>query len=82
MDGSVTISARSPDFQRSFVAMRYFFGARGAELTDALQGLPLQPPAADVLSGLNHTGRAERAQALGAELARLSAALDQRGLWR
>jgi hypothetical protein len=82
MRGSVTISARSPDFQRSFVASSYFFGARGAALGDALAGLPLQPPAADLLRGLNHEARAERAKALGAELARLSAALDERGLWR
>jgi len=62
--------------------MRYFFGARGPELADALAGLPLQPTATDVLRGLAHAERAGRAQALGAELSRLSAALDQRGLWR
>jgi len=35
MNGSVTISARSPDFQRAFVAMRYFWGMRGPALADA-----------------------------------------------
>jgi hypothetical protein len=82
MDGSVTISVRSPDFQRAFVAMRYYFGARGTDLADALAGCGVQPAAADVLAGLCHQERAERARALGGELARLAAALDERGLWR
>jgi hypothetical protein len=82
MNASVTVSARSPDFQRSFVAMRYFWGARGPSLADALDGVGLAPAAADTLAGLCHAERAERAQALGVELARLAAALDERGLWR
>jgi len=82
MNGSVTVSLRSSDFQRSFVAMRYFWGARGAALADALDDVGLAPAAADVLAGLCHTQRAVRAQALGDELGRLSAALDERGLWR
>ena len=82
MNGSVTVSVRSPDFQRSFVAMRYFWGARGPGLADALDGVGLLPAAADVLAGLCHEERAARAQALGAELGRLAAALDERGLWR
>ena len=82
MNGSVTVSLRSPDFQRSFVAMRYFWGARGPGLADALDGVGLVPAAADVLAGLCHAERPERAQALGVELGRLAAALDERGLWR
>jgi hypothetical protein len=82
MNGSVTASTRSADFQRSFVAMRYFWGARGPELAEALDGVGLAPAAADVLRGLCHPERSERAQALGIELARLAAALDERGLWR
>ncbi len=82
MDASVTTSVRSPDFQRAFVAMRYYFGARGSGLSDALDGLTLQPATADVLAGLRHEDRAERARALGGELGRLAAALDERGLWR
>jgi hypothetical protein len=62
--------------------MRYFWGARGPTLADALGGLGLAPAAADVLAGLCHSERAERANALGTELARLAAALDERGLWR
>ena len=82
MHGSASTSARSPDFQRSFVAMRYFWGARGEGLVDALDVVGLLPAAADVLSGLCHADRAERAKALGAELGRLATALDERGLWR
>lgn len=62
--------------------MRYFFGARGPSLADALVDVGVAPTAADVVAGLSQAGRAERAQALGAELARLAAALDERGLWR
>ena len=82
MNGSVTTSARLPDFQRSFVAMRYFWGARAEGLVDALDGVGLLPAAADVVSGLCHAERAERAKALGTELGRLATALDERGLWR
>jgi hypothetical protein len=62
--------------------MRYFWGARGAALTEALDGVGLAPAAADVSSGLRHAERGNRAQALAGELARLAAALDERGLWR
>jgi hypothetical protein len=82
MNGSVTVSLRSPDFQRSFVALRYFWGARGPNLADALDEVGLVPAAADVLARLCHEQQAERAQALGAELGRLAVALDERGLWR
>jgi hypothetical protein len=82
MNGLVTISARSSDFQRAFLAMRYFFGTRGAELSDALDGLGLHPAAADVLRGLCHSERNERARVLAGELGRLATALDRRSLWR
>ena len=82
MDGSVTTSIRSPDFQRAFVAMRYYFGARGPNLADALASPSLQPATVDLLAGLCHDDRGERARVLGGELARLAAALDERGLWR
>jgi hypothetical protein len=82
MNGPITTSARSPDFQRCFVAMRYFWGARGEGLVDALSAVGVVPAAADVLSGLCHAERAERAKVLGAELGRLAVALDERGLWR
>lgn len=82
LNALVTISARSSDFQRTFLALRYFFGARGAQLSDALEGFSLHPAAADVLRGLCHSERNERARALAVELGRLATALDQRGLWR
>ena len=80
MNGSVTISARSADFQRAFVALRYFWGARAEQLTEGLEHVGTQPATADALSGLSHAERAERAQALGVELGRLAAALEQRSL--
>ncbi|HYQ17010.1 MAG TPA: hypothetical protein VEQ58_14665, partial [Polyangiaceae bacterium] len=62
--------------------MSYFWGARGPALSAAFDSIAVTPAAADVLSGLLHAERDERARALGAELGRLAAALDQRGLWR
>jgi len=82
MTGFVTIPARSPDFQRTFLAIRYYFGTRGPALADALDGVGVVPVAADVLSGLGHAERSERAKVLGAELGPLATALDRRGLWR
>ena len=82
MHGPVTISAKSPDFQRCFLAMAYFWGARGEALTSGLGSAALQAAAADTLRGLCHPERSERARALGVELSRLAAALDRRGLWR
>ena len=62
--------------------MRYFWGARGPSLADAFEQVSLLPTTAEVLTGLCHAERTERANALGTELARLAAALDERGLWR
>ena len=80
MNGSVTISARSPDFQRSFVALCYYFGARGEALRAGLGQVQPHAATADLLGALGQAERDARAQALGAELGRLAAALDQRGL--
>jgi hypothetical protein len=77
---TVTISARSSDFQRAFLALRYFWGARGPALSEGLELIATHPAAADALAGLSHSERAERAKALGAELGRVAAALEQRGL--
>jgi hypothetical protein len=82
MTGSVTISARSADFQRTFVALRYFWGARGQALREGLEQVGTQPATADVVTGLSRAERAERANVLGVELARLAAALEQRSLLR
>jgi len=62
--------------------MRYYFGLRGPTLADAIEGVGVQAATADLLRGLCHAERTERAKALGAELGRLATALDERGLWR
>jgi hypothetical protein len=80
MNGLVTSSPRSPDFQRAFVALRYFWGARGNQLSDGFGKLPLCHATADLLQQLSVEERSERARALGAELGRLAAALEQRSL--
>jgi hypothetical protein len=82
MTGPVTTSARSPDFQRAFVALRYFWGARATALGEGLEQIGTHAAAADVMSGLSHAERAERARALSVELGRLASALEQRSLLR
>ena len=66
-------SAFPPDFQRAFVAMRYFLGARGAGL-----GAPLGagPEAQAVERRLAQPDRQKRAEALAAEIGRVVRALD------
>jgi hypothetical protein len=80
MNQVVTASARSADFQRAFVALLYFWGARGDALRSGFGALTPQGPAADLLGALGHDSREVRAQALGAELGRLAADLDRRGI--
>jgi len=66
------------DFQRAFVAMSYFLGARGPALLE-----PLQAPArgAEQLARrLSHQDKQERALALADELAKLARALKARAL--
>lgn len=82
MQSPVTISVRSPDFQRAFLAFRYYLGARGHALAEPLATVGLQAAGADTLHGLCHSERGERAKALATELGRLAAELDARGLWR
>jgi hypothetical protein len=64
------------------VALRYFWGARGPELGEGLEQVGTQPVAAEVAAALSREERAERARALGTELARVAAALEQRSLLR
>lgn len=82
MQGLVTISARSSDFQRAFLALRYYFGARGPELAEPLADVGVQPSAAETLRALCHPERNQRARALAVELGAVATALDERGLWR
>lgn len=63
----------SPEFQRAFVAVRYFLGARGEGL-----GAPLgdASTAAVTEKRLAHPDRERRAEALAAEIGRVVRALD------
>lgn len=76
----VTPPARSPDFQRAFLALRYFWGARGEALAAGLGARSSPADLSDLLVALTHEAREVRARALGVELGRLAAALEQRGL--
>jgi hypothetical protein len=67
-----------PDFERAFVAMRYFVGARGADLAEPLG--PSSPVAAETLGRLRHEDRQRRAEALAVEVGRVVRALDARAL--
>ncbi len=75
MDHGVTSEPFSPEFQRAFVAVRYFLGARGAGL-----GAPLGEADAAKLTEkrLAHPDRERRAEALAAEVGRVVRALEAR----
>jgi hypothetical protein len=66
------------DFQRAFVAMRYFLGVRGGALGEPLG--ELLPPAEQLAQRLSHEDRKERALSLAGELAKLAGALKARAL--
>jgi hypothetical protein len=71
-----TAEGYEPDFQRAFVAVRYFLGARG-------QGLaaPLGPDAAAGLAleqKLAHPDRTRRAEVLASEVGLVVRALEAR----
>jgi len=66
-------SAFQPEFQRAFVAMRYFLGARGVPLAAPLGP---GPEALAVEKRLAQPDRQKRAEALAAELGRVVRALD------
>jgi len=67
-----------PDFERAFVAMRYFVGARGHDLAEPLG--PPSPAVTETLARLRHEDRQRRAEALAAEVGRVVRALDARTL--
>ncbi len=70
MSGTSTLS---PEFQRAFVAMRYFLGARGEELV-APQHAGAEVVA--VVKRLAQPDRQKRAEALAAEIGRVVRALE------
>lgn len=82
MNRVVTLSARSADFQRALLALRYYWGARGDELDTGLDELGVTSAAADVRRGLADSERQRRASVLAVELGRLAAELDRRSVWR
>ncbi len=68
--------AKDAAFQRAFVAMRYFLGARGAELAAPL---PAPARAGDELAlALQDENRARRAERLANEIGQVARALEGR----
>jgi hypothetical protein len=65
-----------PDFQRAFVAMRYFLGAREADLAGALPSVTADARA--VVERLEHADRARRAEALAVEVGHVVRSLGSR----
>lgn len=66
------------DFERAFVAVRYFVGARGDDLAAPLG--PPSPVVVETLERLRHEDRQRRAEALAVEVGRVVRALDARTL--
>jgi len=62
------------DYQRAFVAMRYFLGARDADLAAPLGSAAAEAEA--VARRLAQPDRQKRAEALAAEIGRVVRALD------
>jgi hypothetical protein len=62
-----------PEFQRAFVALRYFLGARGGDLAEPLGEAT---EGANVQRRLAHPDRERRAEALAAEIGRVVRALE------
>jgi uncharacterized heparinase superfamily protein len=74
----VTASRFEPDFERAFVAMRYFVGARGDDLASPLGAQ--STVVTETLARLRHDDRQRRAEALAVEVGRVVRALDARTL--
>ena len=66
----------SPAFQRAFVALRYLFGRRDAELS--VSGLAEHSEVRALGLRLVHPERVRRAEALAYELSRIAGAIDAR----
>ncbi len=74
----MTAARFEPDFERAFVALRYFVGARGDDLASPLG--PESAVVAEALARLRHEDRQRRAEALAVEVGRVVRALDARTL--
>jgi hypothetical protein len=67
---------RDPAFERAFVALRYFLGARGNDLAEPLGAA--SPAALDLARDLDDPDRQRRAQVLAPELGQVVRALEAR----
>jgi len=67
-----------PEFERAFVALRYFVGARGDEVAAPLGSGSVV--GAETLTRLRHEDRQRRAEALAVEVGRVVRALEARAL--
>jgi len=72
------VSRMSPDFERAFVAVRYFLGARGGDLAAPLRSR--SPLAVELGERLAHADRARRAETLAVEIGRVVRALEAKVL--
>jgi len=66
----------APEFQRAFVAVRYFLGARGEGLSAPLGASPSSGEALE--AKLAHPDRARRAEILASEVGLVVRALEAR----
>jgi hypothetical protein len=69
-------TTRDPAFERAFVAMRYFLGARGSDLAEPL-GAPTRA-AEELVVALQDEHRARRAERLASEVGQVARALEGR----
>ena len=76
MTAPQTTPAARQAYERAFVAMRYFLGARGPELENALEA-PC-PEARSLARDLEHSDRQRRADVLASELGHVVRALEAR----
>jgi hypothetical protein len=74
-DAEMSNAGFAPEFQRAFVATRYFLGARGAGLAAPLGN---EAAAAAVEAKLADPDRARRAQVLASEVGLVVRALEAR----
>ena len=70
------LSTQSPDFQRAFVAVRYFLGARGVDLAAPLGDAAVHGH--KLAERLAHADRQRRAEVLAGEVGHVVRALEAR----
>jgi hypothetical protein len=75
-NGEAPRNGFGPEYQRAFVAVRYFLGARGENLSAPLG--PDAPFAKTVEAKLEHPDRTRRAEVLASEIGLVVRALEAR----